>query len=154
VAALDVGRLQIAVPRPPDAAHLEHVAEVGGEFEHQRQHHLVEAEVCAADPLIEALVLQRAPALDVNRAARRAAAVDRRQRPVGAVEGEDRIVVGDGAGEPGRAPLADAENPPRQHAGVAVVETFCPAGDIAVLVGDQEGVAILQRDKFDAAGDR
>ena len=79
-------------------------------LEHQRQHHLVEAEVGAADALVEPLVRQRPPPLDVDRAARRAAAVHRRQRAVGAVEGEDGVVPGERARQPGRMAVADQEH--------------------------------------------
>ncbi len=112
VAAVNLGRQEDAAALALDAAHLEHVAEIGAELEHQRQHHLIESEVAAADALVEPLALERAAALDVDGATRRAAAVDRRQRAVGAMVGEDGVVLGKGGRQARRTPVADQEDKP------------------------------------------
>jgi hypothetical protein len=106
-------RQQHAAPGAAHAPDLEHVAEVRGIFEHQRQHHLVEPEVGAAHPLVQPLALQRAAPLDVNGAAGRAAPVHRWDGAVGAVDGEDGVVPRDRAGKPRRMSLAHQENQPR-----------------------------------------
>ena len=79
------------------AAHLEHVAEVGGELQAQRDRHLVPAVVAQPHALVEPVLPEQARALDVDDALRRRRPADRRQRPVGEVGGEEDVVLADGA---------------------------------------------------------
>ncbi len=77
------------------AAHLEHVVEIGAELEGQGGDGLALAVVGAADPLMQPAGPQEALALDVDHTLRRHRRAGGRELQVGAIGGEEDVVLGD-----------------------------------------------------------
>ncbi len=145
VAAVRDGGRQQAPPGALHAAHLEHVLEVRPVLDGQGQQHNIAAVVLAGDPLIEPLLPQEPLALHVQHARRPQRPARIGQGLVRAVEGEEHIVLGDGGRQQRGRLAAQQQAEPRQDPGVVVEQAVAGPHDVAVVIGDDEGVAILQR---------
>mgnify|MGYP000872345580 CR=1 FL=1 len=135
---------QPAARRPPAAPHFEHVHEVGGQPEAQRQPRGPVPVVGAGDALEHALAAQEAAAGDVDKPFRRAHLVDGRQRAVGQVGDELHVVLGDGRTQQRRLQVAQQHLVARHDARVVDEEALAWRHDVAEAVGDQDAVAVLQ----------
>jgi hypothetical protein len=127
------------------AADFEHVAKVGAELERKWDQHHVTAVVYAPDALIEPLFPEEALALDVQNAGRTHRTAGIGQGLVGAVGGEEHVVLSDGRRQERRWPASQQQAEVRQNTRVVVEKTVTLAKDVAEGVGDHEGVLVLQR---------
>jgi hypothetical protein len=94
---------------PDIAAHLEHVAEVGGELDRHGGEDFVEPMVGQADVFVQPPPPDQPPPLDVKHAGRHHPATARRQGTVGAMEGEDDVVRRHARAEQGGAAIPDQQ---------------------------------------------
>ena len=138
-------RVDGAALGPRRAAHLEDVEEVRAEVEGQRQQDVLHPMVDHADALEHPPVPQKPPALDMHDAGGRRTAAHRGQGTVGGVAGEEDVVLADAGRQTRRLQQTDRHGPARQDAGVAREQAVGAALHVAPAVGDQEGIAFLQR---------
>ncbi len=108
---------------------------------------MIAAVVGAADALVQPLVPQEPLAFGVDHPARCCSSPGRRQRPVGAVGGEEHIVLGDGRAQQRGRVSADQQPIMREQAGVVAEQAVRDSQDVAIGVGHKEGIAILQREE-------
>ncbi|MNI08813.1 hypothetical protein D3C73_618620 [compost metagenome] len=138
-------RVRLAVLGPGRAAHLEDVGEIGVELERQRQQDVLDAVVDHPHPFKQPPVPQEAAALQMQHARRGRAPAHGRQGPVGRVAGEEDVVLGDARTQPRRPRAPDGQGEAGQQPGVVVEQAIGAGFDVSPVVGDQEGVAVLQR---------
>ena len=143
----DLDRQRVAARMPLGPAHLEHVAEIGGEAQAERHHDLALPVVGERQALVEPLLPQEAPALEVDDPFRCRGLAQRRQRPDGEVGGEQDIVLADhGTQERRRLPV-QPQAEAGQDPGVVAEQAVAIAQDVAEGVCHQEGVAVLEREQ-------
>ena len=126
--------------------HFEDVGEIRRVEEQQRHLGVAVAEVGERQLLVPAAAPQQAIALDVDHAFRDRQLAGRGQRPVGEMRGEQRVVAIDRGAEQRGAPARDAELEARQHARVVREQPVVRCLDVAQRVGEQEGIAVLERE--------
>ena len=136
---------KLAAGAAADAAHLEHVAEIGIEFELQGNPVLVRPEIAQRDALVERTLEDQPLTLDMDDALRQRLPAERRQGPVGQVRGKQRVVLAQRGAEQGRPLGPDRQAPHGEDARVVAEHAVAFAGDIAVGIGDDECVGVLQR---------
>ena len=134
--------------RATQAAHLEHIAEVRGELQAQRQPGRGLAVIAQPQALVEAVLPDQPGALDMNHALAGRLPADRRQRPVGEVGGEQHVVLPDRTLEQRQRPPRNAQPEAGKQAGIVVEQAIAVARDVTVAVGDHEGVAMLEREQL------
>ena len=137
-----IGPAAFAARRSP---HLEHVAEVGLEPQRQRDHGLAIAVVRQGQPLVHPVFPQQPRALDVDDALWRRLSFRRRQRKVGQIGREDDVVLAERSAEQRWRPVAEQQPEMRQHPGVVAKQAVAPAANVAIVVRDDEAIAMLQR---------
>jgi hypothetical protein len=126
------------------AANLEHVAEIGGEIQPQRDARLDLGVVPEPQALVEAALPDQAGPLDMDHALPRRRPADRRQGPVGEVGPEQHAVLADRAPEQRQRPTCGAQAEAGQEPRVVVEQAVAVARDVAEGVGDDERVPVLQ----------
>ena len=148
----DDGRQDLSPRRAAGAADLEHVAEVGGEFQDQGNQRLFSAEADQAHPLVEPGPPQQAGAPDVDDGFGHRWPAQGRQGRVGQVRGEQDIVLTDRPPEQHQRLAGDAQAQPGEDPGVIVEQAVAGTMDVAVAVADEEHVAVLQDERAGPSG--
>ena len=148
----DDGRQDLSPRRAAGAADLEHVAEVGGEFQDQGNQRLFAAEADQAHPLVEPGPPQQAGAPDVDDGFGHRWPAQGRQGRVGQVGGEQDIVLTDRPPEQHQRLAGDAQAQPGEDPGVIVEQAVAGTMDVAVAVADEEHVAVLQDERAEPSG--
>jgi len=143
--ARDFGRQLRAARAASLATHLEHVAEIGAEVQADRHQGVTVAVIDQLDMLIEPLMAQEAGPLEVDDALGNRTAAQRRQRPVGQVGDEEHVVAADRGRQQRWGGASEREPQLREDTGVVVEQAVAVAEDIPIGVGNDEGVAILER---------
>ena len=148
----DDGRHDVSPRGAAGAADLEHVAEVGGEFQDQGNQRLFSAEADQGHPLVEAGPPQQAGTPDVDDGFRRRWPAQGRQGRVGQVRGEQDIVLTDRPPEQHQRLAGNAQAQPGEDPGVVVEQAVAGTMDVAITVADEEHVAVLQDERAEPSG--
>src|SRR5215469_3881254 len=123
---------------------LEDVGEIRGEAQLQWQVRCLTAEVREPQPLVQSRRPEEAAALDVDDALRNGELTQRRQRPVGEMGREQRVVLGNRRAEERRMPAGDLQLEARQDARVAPEQAVVAPLDVPERVREQKGIPVLQ----------
>ena len=127
-------------------ANLEHVAEIRREFEMNGHHDFLARIVGEGDALVHAVLPQETRALDMHDALRCLPAVRSGQREIGEVGGEEDIVLRQRGAEQRWHPVADEKPETREHPRIVAKEPVAAAPDVAIGVGDDEAILMLERE--------
>ena len=133
--------MRLAASAARRAAHLEHVAEIGSELEAQGHGQLPAPVVGDRDAFVEPLLPEETAAFDVDHPMR---------HPVGCVPavaeigGEKDVVLGERSAKQRGLLARHLKTEQRQHARVVDEQPVADAPDIAMRIGDDKAVFVLQ----------